>query len=110
MVGTAYTRGRSREYQTLRILRAQGWVCSRSAASHGPVDVFAGKNGRVLLIQVKSGKSRLKKEERKLLTEWAKAYRGRAEVWRFRKGRRVEKLLIYDGSLVPEANDLDPVS
>jgi len=91
MVSTPYTRGRSREYQALRKLRAEGWLCSRSAASHGPVDIFAGKDGEILMIQVKSGKGRASKVEREVLRLWGQAFRGRVEIWRFRKGKPLEK-------------------
>ena len=87
MVSTAYARGRSREYQVLKKLRREGWYCSRSAASHGPVDVFAGKGRMVRMIQVKSGRARLKPGDREILKLWAQAYGGVAEVWYF--GRRI---------------------
>jgi Holliday junction resolvase len=95
MVSTPYTRGRSREYQVLRKLRAEGWFCSRSAASHGPVDIFAGKDGRILMIQVKSGKGRASPEEKELLKIWGKGFRGRVEIWRFRKGKPLERETVY---------------
>ena len=53
-----YVKGRSREYRAMSVLKKDGWMVSRSAASHGAVDVFAAKDGRVLLLQVKSGKAR----------------------------------------------------
>jgi Holliday junction resolvase len=96
MVSTPYTRGRSREYQVLRTLREAGWLCSRSAASHGPVDIFAGRNGRILMVQVKSGKARASKEERKTLIKWGIAYQGRVEIWKYKKGRPVERETVYD--------------
>jgi hypothetical protein len=42
------------------------------------------------MIQVKSGRGRLAGTERKALIEWAKAFNGRAEVWRFKKGSKPE--------------------
>jgi Holliday junction resolvase len=92
MVSTAYARGRSREYQVLKKLRREGWYCSRSAASHGPVDVFAGKDGAIRMIQVKSGRARLRPGDREVLKLWAQAYAGVAEVWYFgkRTGTRIE--------------------
>ena len=96
MVSTPYTRGRSREYQVLRRLREEGWFCSRSAASHGPVDIFAGQDGRILMVQVKSGKGRATKTEREALKRWGQAFRGRVEIWRFKKGRPLERELVYD--------------
>ncbi len=96
MVSTPYTRGRSREYQVLRMLRGEGWLCSRSAASHGPVDIFAGKGGMMLMIQVKSGTGRATREEREILKSWGKAFQGRVEIWRFRKGRALETETVYE--------------
>ena len=97
MVSTPYTKGRSREYQAMRKLRSEGWFCSRSAASHGPVDIFAAKGGKILLIQVKSGRGRLKPGDETALRLWAKAYKGRAEVWLFKR-RGVEKALVLDAA------------
>jgi len=96
MVSTPYTRGRSREYQVLRKLRAEGWFCSRSAASHGPVDIFAGKGGQILMVQVKSGKGRASKGEKEILKLWGEAFQGRVEIWRFRKGKPLERETVYD--------------
>ncbi len=87
---TSYYKGRAREYRVLQALRRDGWFCTRSAASHGPVDIFAGKDGRTLMIQVKSGRGRIAEEDRKTLIEWAKAFNGIAQVWWFRKGRMPE--------------------
>ena len=96
MASTPYTRGRSREYQVLRKLRQEGWLCSRSAASHGPVDIFAGRDGRILMVQVKSGKGRATAEERRTLVEWGKAYRGKVEIWKYKKGKPLERETIYE--------------
>ena len=90
-----YVRGRSREYRTLYALRNNGWMASRSAASHGAVDVFAAKDGKVLLVQVKSGRARATKEELEELVRWGKSSNGDAEVW-FYKGRgKVVKRRVY---------------
>jgi len=99
MVSTPYTRGRSREYQVLRKLRDEGWLCSRSAASHGPVDIFAGKDGSMLMVQVKSGKGRATKEEKKILKVWGEAFQGRVEIWKYRKGRPLEREIVYDNEV-----------
>ncbi len=94
MVSTPYFRGRSREYRAMGALRVEGWRCSRSAMSHGPVDIFAGKDGRILLIQVKSGKARMSKQEREKLIEWAKAFGAEAEIWYYsgKKGNTIERV------------------
>jgi Holliday junction resolvase len=67
-------------------LRKDGWLVARSAASHGAVDVFAAKEGRILLVQVKSGRGRATKEELQELAKWGKNSNGDAEVWYY-KGR-----------------------
>lgn len=70
-------------------------MVSRSAASHGAVDVFAAKGGKLLLIQVKSGRARVKKEELEELVRWAKESNGDAEVWHFKGRGRFEKRRVY---------------
>jgi len=97
MVSTAYARGRSREYQVLKKLRDEGWYCSRSAASHGPVDVFAAKDGKIRMIQVKSGRARLRPGDRETLKRWAQAYAGTAEVWYFGKRRGIVREIVFEG-------------
>ncbi len=91
MVTTPYTRGRAKEYKVMEILRKDGWFCSRSAMSHGPVDIFAGKDGKTLLIQVKSGKTRIKRREKEELISWAKAFGAEAEIWYIRKRGKILK-------------------
>lgn len=81
-----YLRGRSREYQAMLTLKKDGWMVSRSAASHGAVDVFAAKEGKILLVQVKSGKARASKEELEELVRWGMSSNADAEVWHY-KGR-----------------------
>jgi Holliday junction resolvase len=95
MVSTPYFRGRNREYRAMGTLKIKGWRCSRSAMSHGPVDIFAGKDGKILLIQVKSGKARMSKQEREKLIEWAKAFGAEAEIWYYSKnrGNTIEKVV-----------------
>lgn len=70
----------------MEMLRTDGWMVARSAASHSPVDIFAAKLGTTLLVQVKSGTARVKSEEAKELVKWAEAFNADAEVWHF-KGR-----------------------
>jgi len=89
-MATNYYKGRAREYRVLQALRSDGWYCTRSAASHSPVDIFAGKDGLALMIQVKSGRSKLAEAEKESLIAWAKAFNGKAQVWHFRKGRAPE--------------------
>jgi Holliday junction resolvase len=95
LVINRYGKGREREYRAMTILKSEGWLVSRSAASHGAVDVFAAKGGRVLLIQVKSGRARVTKEELLELVQWGKNSDGDAEVWHFKDGGKVVKRRVY---------------
>jgi len=86
-----YTRGRSKEYRVMELLRDEGWVVARSAGSHSPVDVFAAKQGATLLVQVKNGTARVKADEAKELVKWAEAFNADAEIWHFKGRGRLEK-------------------
>jgi Holliday junction resolvase len=87
--------------------------------SHGPVDVFAAKSGRVLLIQVKSGTSRIKKEEMESLKTFATEFNADAQVWSFRKRGKIQKVTIskrisrrtnkIPKAIVPEPMDTIPI-
>jgi Holliday junction resolvase len=79
----------------MSILKREGWLVSRSAASHGAVDVFAAKGGKLLLVQVKSGRARVKKAELENLVSWGRNSNGDAEVWHFRDGGNVERRRVY---------------
>jgi len=76
-------------------LRKNGWMASRSAASHGAVDVFAAKDGKVLLIQVKSGRARATKEELEELVKWGKSSNADAEVWHYKGRGKVVKRRVH---------------
>ena len=71
-------------------------MCSRSAASHGPVDIIAGRNGSILMVQVKSGKGRATDADRAILKEWGQAYHARIEIWKFRRGRPLERETVFE--------------
>ena len=76
-------------------LKQDGWVVSRSAASHGAVDVFAAKDGKILLIQVKSGRARATKEELEELARWGASANGDAEVWYYKGRGKVVKRRVH---------------
>jgi Holliday junction resolvase len=95
LVGTLYEKGRAREYATMAMLKREGWKVSRSAASHGAVDIFAAKEGRMLLIQVKSGRAKVKKDELAELVDWGKQSNGDAEVWHFKGRGVIERRRVY---------------
>ncbi len=94
----------------MKELSSEGWLVSRSAMSHGPVDIFAAKDGRSLLIQVKSGKGRLNSEQRRELTKWAKEFGAEAQLWQFSVGRGRTITTIYKASRRAERrNQKQPV-
>ena len=78
MVNRLYNRGRAKEYRCMEILRGEGWV-------------VAAKDGKVLLVQVKSGKARIKSEELRELVKWAEAFNADAEVWHFKERGNLQK-------------------
>lgn len=49
-----------------------------------------------MMVQVKSGKGRASELERETLRRWGEAFRGRVEIWRFRKGKPLEKEVVCD--------------
>jgi Holliday junction resolvase len=76
-------------------LRKDGWMVARSAASHGAVDVFAAKDGRILLVQVKRGRARATKEELEELADWGRCANGDAEVWYYKGRGKLVKRRVY---------------
>ncbi len=54
MASTSYERGRQGEYRVIRDLRSQGYVCIRTAGSHGALDVLAWNTQGLRFIQVKT--------------------------------------------------------
>ncbi len=75
--------------------------------SHGPVDVFAARSGKVLLIQVKSGSARVKKEELELLVSYAREFKAEAQVWSFKKRGIIHKVTVNKRRM-PRANHKEP--
>jgi len=75
----------------MEMLRGEGWVAGRSAGSHSPVDIFAAKEGRVMLVQVKNGSARIEAKELRELVKWAEAFDADAEVWYFKGKGNLKK-------------------
>jgi hypothetical protein len=48
------------------------------------------------MVQVKSGKGRATQEERRTLIQWGKAYQGTVEIWKYRKGKPLERETVYE--------------
>ena len=59
------------------------------------MDIFAGRNGKVLMVQVKSGTGRASQEEKETLKLWGAAFHGRVEIWRYRKRKDLEKEVVF---------------
>jgi len=55
------------------------------------------------MVQVKSGKGRATADERRILIEWGKAYKGRVEIWKYRKGKPLERETVY-GNEAPQTD------
>jgi Holliday junction resolvase len=72
--------------------------------SHGPVDVFAAKDQKVILIQVKSGKGRMTKSEKEKFAEWGKAFGADAEIWHFDRRKGLSRITV-NGSGTPAMID-----
>lgn len=60
---TNYETGRRFEYWVANIFNKQGYVTARSAGSHGAWDVIAINKEKILLIQCKTTKRKLKPRE-----------------------------------------------
>lgn len=90
-----YSKGRAKEYKVMSILRDEGWLVTRSAASHGPIDIIAAKDGKIKLIQVKSGSSRIRKCEISELVKWGENFGCDVEIWHFKKRGILEQKKIY---------------
>jgi|GEM_PF-726327 Holliday junction resolvase len=105
-MATNYHRGRAKEYKAMGILKGAGWFCTRSAMSHGPVDIVAARKGRIRLIQVKSGSAKATIEEIKTLRKWAKQFNADAEVWSFKKNGHNPEVLVVKRSRIASASSV----
>ncbi len=82
----------------MELLRREEWIVARSAGSHSPVDLFAARRGKTLLVQVKNGSARIKKDELTELVKCAVHFNADAEVWFFRGRNGVEKRKVHVSS------------
>jgi hypothetical protein len=48
------------------------------------------------MVQVKSGQGRATASEKETLKAWGAAFRGRVEIWKFKKGKPLERETVYD--------------
>jgi len=47
------------------------------------------------MVQVKSGTGRASPEEKETLKLWGAAFRGTVEIWKYRKGKPLEKEIVF---------------
>lgn len=90
---TPYARGRDFEYRVKKRLEEDGWLVLRTAGSHSPIDLFAGKLGKQpRAIQCKSGKRPMSAREKTALYHAAAMFGAlpvvyvRGMVWTFVDG------------------------
>ena len=91
--------GINAEQKTVRLFKADGWFAAR--IRQGPIDVIAGKDGRTVLVQVKSGMARATRSELELMVNWGRAFNADAEVWYFRGRGRVIKRRVFAAKRLP---------
>lgn len=96
---TNYTRGRAFEYAVMRNLAGNGFVCSRSAGSHGPYDIhgiaLAG-DGTTIYVQCKID-GRISPHDRSTLCNLAALACGHPLLASRAGGRIVYQLLTENG-------------
>ncbi len=95
----AVKRGDRAEAKTARMLKKDGWSCARTKS--GPVDIIAAKQGRVLLIQVKSGSAKITSEELSTFIKWAEDFNADAEVWKFGSKRTSKRKVNLGRDRIP---------
>lgn len=93
---TQYFRGRRKEWEVVKTLKAAGYRVVRSAGSHGPWDVCAVSPIEVILIQVKYHKTGKvsSSEISDFQTMAVPSDRVRKEVWIFTKGKRNPQIIV----------------
>jgi hypothetical protein len=47
------------------------------------------------MIQVKSGTARASHEEKEMLKLWGAAFRGTVEIWKYKKGKPLEREVVF---------------
>lgn len=82
MTNRRYDSGRAFEYRAKAYLERRGFKVVRSAGSHGPIDLLAGRHeatipftfGTRLAVQCKHGRSKFSAKDAAELIEWASAF------------------------------------
>jgi hypothetical protein len=95
-----YTRGRSKEYETMRRLKKEKYYCFRMAGSHSPFDVLAFLRANQLefpvirAVQVKYCKDGSFKKEIKFLKEFKMPAMVQKELWIYRPRRKKPEIIV----------------
>ena len=76
---SSYARGARLERDVVKHLSGLGYLCMRSAGSHGLYDVAAYKPSVLLLVECKYGSGRLRPDEWDALYDLAEAYHRRRD-------------------------------
>lgn len=84
---TNYNKGKRYEYKTRKVLEERGYYVMRSGASKGLADLLAFNKNELLVIQVKSGKSPFRSEDKKKFLELKVPDNAKKQLWswKFRK-------------------------
>lgn len=99
--GKSYQIGRTFEYRCRDALRNAGYIVIRSAQSKGAADLVALRQGIVLLVQCKTRKDTMSKEEQKELLRVACLAGGLAVLaWRGRKGEKIHWEDLHGNSIL----------
>lgn len=86
-----YLKGRRKEYEVMKALKAEGYAVVRSAGSHGIWDICAVRKEHVLLLQVKYGCG-IDKEELALFGVLPVPEYTKKEIWIFEPGNKTPKI------------------
>lgn len=79
-----YRRGRAAEYRIKKLLESTGYTVSRSAGSHGAIDIVAWDKLGVRFIQSKVGSARVTPQDRETLKNMDRPTNSTVEIWTFK--------------------------
>ncbi|MGB9896056.1 MAG: hypothetical protein ACPLN2_09190 [Thermoproteota archaeon] len=91
---SSYSKGIKAERRIKIELEKKGWLVKQSKGSRGPYDLYALKNGKKLLVQVKSGSSYLKKKDKAKLRQTARK-KGAKALFVHIKGKKIRSKFVY---------------
>lgn len=92
----AQAKGARYEWKTKKILEKEGFYVTRSAGSHGSIDLVVINSKQIRLIQVKSGKSPFLKAEREAFEALKVPINCSKEVWVWKAWKKPQ-IRIWEG-------------